>query len=285
MNARELAPRHAQIARHRRPAGQDDGVEVALQLLRIPVHADVAAGAERHAFLAHQRQPALQPALLELELRNPVAKQAADAIGALEHRHEVAGAVQLIGGRQPRRARADNGHPFAGARWRGLRGDPPFRERALDDRHLRRLDRDRRIVDPQHARSLARRGTQASGEFGKVVRRVEPIDGGAPPIAIDEVVPVGNQVAERATLMTERDAAVHAARRLILQRGWLVRQRDFPPVANPFGNRPRRRLLPLDFEKAGGLTHARPADPAAPALVPASTPLRALACSPAASPS
>ena len=55
--------------------------------LRIHVDADVAAGPEGDAFLvAHQRQAALEPALLELELRNAVAEQAADAIGALEHR-------------------------------------------------------------------------------------------------------------------------------------------------------------------------------------------------------
>ena len=33
-------------------------------------------------------------------------------------------------------------------------------------------------------------------------------------VAIDEIVPVGNQIAERAALVAERDAAVHAARRL-----------------------------------------------------------------------
>ena len=114
MNAREFASRHPQIARHRRPAGQDDGVEVALQLTGVAVDADVAAGAERHAFLAHQRQPAFQPAFLELEFRNAVAQQAADAIGALEHRHEVPGAVQLVGCRQPRRSRADDRDAFAG---------------------------------------------------------------------------------------------------------------------------------------------------------------------------
>ncbi len=40
---------------------------------------------EDHAFIAHQRQPALEPALFELEFRNAVAEQPADAIGALEH--------------------------------------------------------------------------------------------------------------------------------------------------------------------------------------------------------
>ena len=37
----------------------------------------------------------------------------------------------------------------------------------------------------------------------------------APVVAVDEIVPVGNQVAERTALMAERDAAVHAARGLI----------------------------------------------------------------------
>ena len=37
-----------------------------------------------------------------------------------------------------------------------------------------------------------------------------------PAVAVDEIVPVGDQVAERAALMAERDAAVHAARGLIL---------------------------------------------------------------------
>ena len=36
-------------------------------------------------------------------------------------------------------------------------------------------------------------------------------------VAVDEVVPVGDQVAERAALVAERDAAVHAARALLAQ--------------------------------------------------------------------
>src|SRR5436309_3508091 len=104
--------------------------------------------------------------------------------------------------------------------------DPPFAERALDDRRFRGLDGDRRVVDPEHARPLARRRTQPAGEFGEVVRRVQPIDCGAPAIAVHEIVPVGNQVAERTALMAERNPAIHTPRRLILQRRFRVRQRD-----------------------------------------------------------
>ena len=113
VNAGEFPPGHAKVARRRRSAGQDDGVEIAFQLLGILVDADVAAGPEGHAFLAHQRQPALQPALFQLEFRNAVAEEAADAIGALQHGDQVAGAVQLVGGCEARRSRADDRDPLS----------------------------------------------------------------------------------------------------------------------------------------------------------------------------
>ena len=40
----------------------------------------------------------------------------------------------------------------------------------------------------------------------------------SPLIAVDQVVPVGDEVAERAPLVTERDAAVHASARGLLRR-------------------------------------------------------------------
>ena len=286
MNARQLATGHAQVARHGRSARQHDSIEIALQLPRIAVHTDVTPGLEDDAFLAHQRQPALQPPFFELECRDAIAKQSADAIRALEDGHVVARAVQLIAGRQARRSRADDGHTLARPRCGRLRANPSFGERALDNRDLRRLDRHRRVVDPEHARSLARRGAQPPREFREIVRRVQPIDGGAPPVAIHEIVPVGNQVAERTAVVTERNPAVHAARGLILQRRWLVGKRHFPPVAHALGNRTRRRLLPLDLEEPGDLTHGRPSGRSAPAPVRRrASSSRARACSHAASPS
>ena len=277
MDAPELPPRHAQIARERRSTRQDDGIELALQGLRIHVHADVAVGAKGHPFFAHQPQAALQRALFQLEFRNAVAQQAADAIRALEHGDRVAGAIQLIGRGQPRGSGADDRDALARARRRRLRDDPAFAERALDDRRFRGLDGDRRAVDPEHARPLARRRAQPAGELGEIVRRVQPIDRGAPAIAVHEIVPVGNQVAERTAVMAERKPAIHAPRRLILQRRFRVRQRDLAPVQHALGNRARRRLVPLDFEKAGRLTHGRPADPPAPARARSPTSSRARA--------
>ena len=66
----------------------------------------------------------------------------------------VAGAIQLLRGGETRRARADDGDALAGAALRRLRRHPALVERAIDDRHLDRLDRDRIVVDAEHAGRL-----------------------------------------------------------------------------------------------------------------------------------
>ena len=59
--------------------------------------ADRGAGAELGALGLHLGEAALEVALLHLELGDPVAQQAADAVGPLEHDDVVAGAGQLLG--------------------------------------------------------------------------------------------------------------------------------------------------------------------------------------------
>ena len=83
----------------------------------------------------------------------------------------VAGLVQLIGRGQARRARADDRDRLAGARRGRRRLDPAFLQRALDDRPLDRLDRDRVGVDAEHARAFARRRAEPAGELREVVGR------------------------------------------------------------------------------------------------------------------
>ena len=167
----------------------------------------------------------------------------------------MARAVQLIGRGEAGRPGADDGDALAGADERRTWRDPPFVERAIDDRHLDRLDRHRIAHDAEHARAFARSRAQPAGEFRKIVCRVQPLARRLPAIAIDEIVPVGNQIAERASLMAERDAAVHAARRLILQHRLGDREIDLAPVVDAIGNRPRGRLLPRDFDEPGDFAH------------------------------
>ena len=59
--------------------------------------------------------------LVELHVRDAVHEQSARAVGALEDRDRVAGAVELGGGGQAGGAGADDGDLLAGAHGRGLR--------------------------------------------------------------------------------------------------------------------------------------------------------------------
>ena len=52
-------------------------------------------------------------------------------------------------------------------------------------------------------------------------------------VAVDEVVPVGNQVAERAAVVAERHAALHAARALVAQLDERQRADELAVVADP----------------------------------------------------
>src|SRR6059036_2236267 len=135
---------------------------------------------------------------------------------------------------------------------------PAVLERVVDDRDLDGLDGDRVIVDAEHARALARRRAEPPRELREVVGRVQPLDGVPPAVLVDEVVPVRDQVAERAALVAEGDAAVHAARALLAEVLDRKRKVDLFPVAQPLGDRPRRKLLALDLQEAGGLTHSWP---------------------------
>src|SRR5262245_35562832 len=84
---------------------------------------------------------------------------------------------------------------------------------------------------------------------------MQPLDRGIPPIAIDEIVPVRNQIAKRASLMTERNAAVHATSALRFELSRRVWQIDLAPVLHALGNWTRRLLLAMNFDEPGRLTH------------------------------
>ena len=140
---------------------------------------------------------------------------------------------------------------------------------------LDRLDRDRIVVDAEHARAFARRRAQLAGELREVVGGVQAVDRRPPAVAVDQIVPVGNQVAQRAALMTERNAAVHAARALRRQLRGGVRQIHLAPVLHALGDRARGVLLPLDLDEPGRLTHGRDSrQPAQPSSRHACLPTR-----------
>ncbi len=124
--------------------------------------------------------------------------------------------------------------------------DPALLEGAVDDVLFDLLDGHRRLVDPQHASGFARRGADAAGEFGKIIGGVQQPDGFAPAAAIDQIVPVGNDVVDRAARVAERHAAIHAARALRADLLLGKIEVDLKPVVDALGDRTARGI-PADI--------------------------------------
>src|SRR5512146_2373486 len=93
--------------------------------------------------------------------------------------------------------------------------DPALFPAPVDDLALTGFDRDGIVFDVERARRLAWRRADASREFGEIVRRVQSLQRLLPLIAINEVVPVWDHVVDRTAVVTERNPAIHAARRLL----------------------------------------------------------------------
>src|SRR5262249_31202254 len=159
----------------------------------------------------HLTQARVDVVLLHLEVRDAVAQQAADAVIALEDGDGVTRAGQLLRRGEAGRARADDGDGLARQPAGRLRLDPAAAERLVGDGDLDLLDRDRRLVDAEDARALAWSRAQSAGELGEVVRRVQALARRTALTAPGQVVPLRDEVAQRASLVAERDAAVHAA--------------------------------------------------------------------------
>jgi hypothetical protein len=171
----------------------------------------------------------------------------------------VAGAAQLLRGSQSGRTTAHYRDPFAGFLLGRLGMNPSFVPGALHHAAFDQLDRDGRLIDGQHAGSLARRGTDAAGELREVVGRMQAPDGILPAAVVDEVVPIGDEVVHRATGVAEGHAAIHAAGALFALLLLGKRLVDLLPVAQPVFDLAAGGLLPLNLEKTSDLTHAAPA--------------------------
>src|SRR5439155_3868809 len=103
------------------------------------------------------------------------------------------------------------------------------------------LDGDGRGVDPEDTGTFARGGADAPGEFREIVGLVKPVERFTPKTAINQIVPLRDQVVDRAAgrhtveqsaRMTEGDAAIHAAGRLLPQPGGLQVEVKLVPVAH-----------------------------------------------------
>ena len=199
--------------------------------------------------------PAVDDRLLELGIGHAEAQQAAGSLIALIDGHRMPAAVELGRDGEPRRAGPDDRDRPPRAPVGRLGDDPALGVRALDDRQLDLLDRDRIVVDGQHASRLARSGTDQPGELGKVVGAVELIDRVAPLVAKHEVVPVGDQVAQRATFVAEGNPAIHAPRALTAQLGLGLEREVLLVVAHATRRITLVKADPMNLQKCAEFTH------------------------------
>ena len=117
--------------------------------------------------------------------------------------------------------------------------------RALDE-----LDGDGRLIDAQHAGGLAGRGADAAGELGEVVGGVQAANGALPAAVVDQVVPVGDEVVDRAAGVAEGHAAIHAAGALLALLFFGERLVDFEPVVDALFGLAARGLLAFEFQES-----------------------------------
>ena len=230
----QVSARHGKVAWHAGACRQDDRVVLRAQLGGGDVDPDVDAEPEVDTFGDELLATALDQALLDLELGHAEADEPARRLVPFVDDHVLARARELLRACEARRARTDDGDAAAGRGERRQGHDPAFVPGAIDDRELDLLDRDGvALVDLEDAGCLTRRRAQPAGELGEVVRAVELLDRLLPAVAVDEVVPVGDQVSERTAVVAERNATFHAARRLFTQLGQRERSDELAEVADP----------------------------------------------------
>src|SRR5215213_8298022 len=158
MDAAELAARHVEVTSLQSADGEDNGVELALEVLRGRVLADVGAGAELDALLFHDGDAAVNDPLLDLVIGDAVAEKAPDPVILLEDYRRVPGPVELLRRGEPGRSATDDGDLPACTLLRRCRpgNNPSLFEGPVDYGELNLFYGDGFVVDGEHARGLAR---------------------------------------------------------------------------------------------------------------------------------
>src|SRR5688572_539345 len=255
MDAVELAPGDRQIARKRGSAGQQERVIVLSQLFNGDIRPYVGIRLEPDPFGGHDVEPAIEDGFLHLELRNPVAQEPADSVGALEYGDPVAGLIQLGCGCKPRGSGTHHGDFLPGSYRRRRSLHPAVLECFFDNRDFDLFDRHRICIDTENAGAFTRCRAYSTGELGKVVGRMEALNRFTPATPVNKVVPVGNDVSQRTTLVAEGNPTIHASRCLDLQLVFREVLVDLLPVVDPFCNGTTLRCYAWKFDEALWVTH------------------------------
>ena len=201
----------------------------------------------------------LYDGLRDLEIRDAEADQSARGFIPLEECHRVTGASELLGSSHSGRPGANDRHTQTRFTLGWLRSDPPLFPGAFDDRLFNLLDRYGIVLaDLEYAGRFTGRRAELAREFREVVGRVELVNRVLPPVPVDEVIPVGDEVAERAAVVAEGDPAVHASPALLGELLGSPGDHELPEVTHPFAGVPIGDACLVDFEKPSELAHLSP---------------------------
>ena len=215
-----------QVAGLFRAAAEHHGIVAVQDVLCGHGPADVHVGAELHALGLHDLDAALDDGFDQLHVGDAVHQQAAHPVGPLENGDGVASDVEVFGHGKAGRAAADDGDALAGAG--GGRGgvEPALCVARFHDGVFVLADGD---AAAGHVAAGARRLTQGRADPARELREAvggtKSVERQLPFALIDQVVPLRDQVVQRATgghaadhhaRLTEGNAAVHAAGRLCL---------------------------------------------------------------------
>ena len=239
VDAVEIGPRNIEHSWLFRTAGEAYGVVVLQQVVSGQILAGLHLREKLDSLFLHQADAPVEDVLLQLEIRDAVAKQSPDTIGLLQHRYRMPEAVQPLGSGQPRGPRPDHGDPLAGTdRW-GPGEHPALFEAPLDHGQLELPDGHRLVVNGQGTGEFAGRWTHATSDLRKAVTLLQHFERFPPAASTQQRVLGWDETAQRATgAVAERDSAVHASLCLIHQLLFGKGELELPIVLYPLLHAP-----------------------------------------------
>ena len=140
------------------------------------------------------------------------------------------GTAELLGGCQPSWPGSHHGHRFAGQSGRRQRLNPILLEGLINNGHLHLLDGHCGLVDAQHTRGFTGRRAKPAGPLRKVIGGMQALRRFLSFIPPGEVIPLGDEVSQRAALVAERHPTIHAASGLALEHCLFLPLINFFPV-------------------------------------------------------
>ena len=167
----------------------------------------------------------------------------------------MASAGQLLSRSEASGAGANDCDAFFRFVWRYLRLYPTHLPALVNNRAFNRFDSDWLIGQIQRTGRLTRGRTNSAGEFGKVIRAMEDFDGFAPVALVNQIVPVRNDVVDRASVMAIRDTTIHATRPLFLEFVFGQGNNEFLVILDPVSDQAIASILTRNFHETGRFAH------------------------------